>query len=219
MEYPAHTNTAICEMNSSGELKSLKWICNKEVYYNSSLLGMFLNRSFDGDCQEEIIIMKLGQQDKGRGKKAQRLCLWDANKIARIILTLCYQRSLMSRSCNSFGAVRHELCVHSKTVKLACLYIKVHACKFFCYYMCKPCSPPSFFFYDSVENCRCGSLENIEAATKAMAVSLIIPHASPCAASPSKERWLLGTPLGAAVGDGKWVWKKHLLKTGLEPMV
>lgn len=84
-------------------------------------------------------------------------------------------------------------------------------CAFFCDYVCKPCSPPSLFLWFSGKfpDCRCAGLENIEAVTKAPAVSVIIPCASPCTASPSKERWLLGTLLGTWLGDGKWARQRR----------
>lgn len=74
MEYPAHTDTAMWEMYSSGELKILKWICNKVVYYNSSLVGMFPNRHFDDNSQEKSVIIKW-KWDKMRREKGRCLCL------------------------------------------------------------------------------------------------------------------------------------------------
>lgn len=93
-------------------------------------------------------------------------------------------------------------------------------CTFFCDQVCWPCSPPSLiqWFSGKFPDCCCAGLENIEAVTKAPAVSFIILYAFPCTDSPSKERWLLGTPLGAGLGDGKWAWKEeqtHLYKPGL----
>lgn len=86
--------------------------------------------------------------------------------------------------------------------------------------MWKPCSLSSPFrhFSGKFPDCCCTGFENIQAVTKAPAVSAIIPCASPCTASPSKERWLLGTPLGTGLEDGKWAWKKsssHASKTQL----
>lgn len=92
----------------------------------------------------------------------------------------------------------------------ACVAFTNVLCTFFCDYVYKPRSPPSFFLWFSGKfpDCYCAGLENREAVTKAPAVSVIIPCASPCIASPSKEHWLLGTPLGTRLGDGKWAWKR-----------
>lgn len=98
--------------------------------------------------------------------------------------------------------------VHAFPCTWKCTYVLR---TFFCDYVCKPCSPPCLFLWFSGKfpDCRCAGLEHIEAVTKAPAVSLIIPCASPCTASPSKERWLLGTPLGTGLGDGKWAWQRR----------
>lgn len=64
------------DLYSSGELKILKWICNKVVYYNTSLVGVFLNKRFDHNSREEHVTIEWEQNGiNWKEKKGRCLCL------------------------------------------------------------------------------------------------------------------------------------------------
>lgn len=118
------------------------------VHYSSSLVGMFLNRSFDCNSWKESIIKFRKKKYRDEGKIFV-FTVPDYELIQRVVLvnTRAAERGMVYMLlllCNSF------VCG-----PCACLSLHIAVTNvlrtFFCDYVCKPYSQP-FLFYDSVEN-------------------------------------------------------------------